>query len=212
MAKYCAATAKFKHIGFLEATRVNKNTCTGRNGEDVHYLQKKLVRVFDEFVMNNKTHIFLAYNSDNHFVFILVNLAKTKIEVWDSKKKPLSHLDPLVDVLNSVRKYRLEASFVPFKVEVMDLTHLEQTMGNNECGFYVMWVMLQYVGGKAIKQDQFRKRMNHNWLLDSEIVALQGELAKFITDEVVSKKGLFSIARSVQFAHQYRPYKINRLL
>lgn len=56
---------------------------------------------------------------------------------------------------HSVRKYRLEASFVPFKVEVMDLTHLEQPMGNNECGFYVMWVMLQYVGGKAIKQDQF---------------------------------------------------------
>lgn len=54
--------------------------------------------------------------------------------------------------------------------------------------------------------------MNHNRLLDSEIVALQGELAKFITDEVVSKKGQFSIARSVQFAHQYRPDKINRLL
>lgn len=72
MAKYCAATAKFKHIGFLEATRVNKNTCTGRNGEDVHYLQKKLVRVFDEFVMSNKTHIFLAYNSEYVFsAFIL---------------------------------------------------------------------------------------------------------------------------------------------
>lgn len=40
------------------------------------------------------------YDCSNHFVFILVNLAKTKIEVWDSKKKPLSHLDPLVDVLN----------------------------------------------------------------------------------------------------------------
>ena len=38
----------------------------------------------------------------------------------------------------------------PFKVEYMKkLPHLDQPMGNNECGFYVMWAMLAYFGAKV---------------------------------------------------------------
>jgi len=38
----------------------------------------------------------------------------------------------------------------PFTVYYMeDLKTLQQPMGNNECGFYVMWAMLVYFGAKT---------------------------------------------------------------
>jgi hypothetical protein len=42
----------------------------------------------------------------------------------------------------------------PFSVKYMeDLKTLDQPMGNNECGFYVMWAMLKYFGAKTNKGD-----------------------------------------------------------
>jgi hypothetical protein len=35
-----------------------------------------------------------------------------------------------------------------FQVDYVPLRTLEQPMANNKCGFYVMWAMLQYLGGK----------------------------------------------------------------
>jgi tryptophan-rich sensory protein len=37
----------------------------------------------------------------------------------------------------------------PFKVEEMQMKTLEQPMANNECGFYIMWAMLYYLGGRS---------------------------------------------------------------
>ena len=38
----------------------------------------------------------------------------------------------------------------PFKVHEMKWVRtLDQPMGNNECGFYVMWAMLAYFGAKV---------------------------------------------------------------
>ena len=78
-------------------------------------------------MVSNKTEILLAYNCeyvfsalifllvfcsydysltrfcdcDNHFVFVVDDSKRNRIKVWDSKKKPLSLLDPLVEVLNA---------------------------------------------------------------------------------------------------------------
>ena len=38
---------------------------------------------------------------------------------------------------------------VPFQVAPMQLEILDQPAGNNECGFYVMWAMLRYLGVKS---------------------------------------------------------------
>ena len=42
---------------------------------------------------------------------------------------------------------------VPFKVVEME-KYLKQPAGNNECGFYVMWAMLRYIGGKSEEADK----------------------------------------------------------
>ena len=42
---------------------------------------------------------------------------------------------------------------VPFQVAPMQLETLDQPAGNNECGFYVMWAMLRYLGVKAEAAD-----------------------------------------------------------
>ena len=44
-----------------------------------------------------------------------------------------------------------------------------------------------------------RKKYNHKWLLDMEIIALQSELAKFILAEVLEKDRVFSIAQSAKY-------------
>jgi hypothetical protein len=33
-------------------------------------------------------------------------------------------------------------------------TYLDQPAGNNECGFYAMWAMLRYIGGKLPEADK----------------------------------------------------------
>ena len=38
---------------------------------------------------------------------------------------------------------------VPVQVAPMQLETLYQLVGNNECGFYVMWAMLRYFGVKS---------------------------------------------------------------
>jgi len=42
---------------------------------------------------------------------------------------------------------------VPFQVAEMGMKTLRQPAGNNECGFYVMWAMLYYLGGRSKKED-----------------------------------------------------------
>jgi hypothetical protein len=42
---------------------------------------------------------------------------------------------------------------VPFQVAPMKLETLKQPAGNNECGFYIMWAMLRYLGGKSEAAD-----------------------------------------------------------
>jgi hypothetical protein len=38
---------------------------------------------------------------------------------------------------------------VPFQVAQMELKTLKQPSENNECGFYIMWAMLRYLGRKS---------------------------------------------------------------
>ena len=42
---------------------------------------------------------------------------------------------------------------VPFQVAPMQLETLDQPAGNNECGFYVTWAMLRYLGVKSEAAD-----------------------------------------------------------
>ena len=60
--------------------------------------------------------------------------------------------------------------------------------------------------------ERWRKKYNHEKLLDMEIVALQSELAKFILAEVLEKDGVFSIAQSMKLKDQYGPEWLARLL
>ena len=100
--------------------------------------------------------------------------------MWDSKKKTISSSgctgdsvelvsDPnnilfsnhtyrflmfLSLILLSVRRRHISGTQVPFKVVKMEGKYLKQPTGNNECGFYVIWAMLRYIGGKSKEVDK----------------------------------------------------------
>ena len=57
-------------------------------------------------------------------------------------------------MLLSVRRRHIGGTQVPFKVFEMEGKYLSQLAGNNECGFYVMWTMLCYIGGKSKEADR----------------------------------------------------------
>ena len=42
---------------------------------------------------------------------------------------------------------------VPFQVASMQLETLDQSAGNNKCGFYIIWAMLSYLGVKSKAAD-----------------------------------------------------------
>jgi len=60
----------------------------------------------------------------------------------------------LLLMLLSVRRRHIGGKPVPFKVIEMEGKYLSQPAGNNECGFYVMWAMLRYIGGKSEEADK----------------------------------------------------------
>ena len=60
----------------------------------------------------------------------------------------------LLLMLLSVRTRHIGGTPVPFKVVEMEGKYLSQPVGNNECGFYVMWTMLRYIGGKSEEVDK----------------------------------------------------------
>jgi hypothetical protein len=60
----------------------------------------------------------------------------------------------LLLMLLSVRRSHIGGKPVPFKVVKMEGKYLSQPAGNNECGFYVMWAMLRYIGGKSKEADK----------------------------------------------------------
>ena len=60
----------------------------------------------------------------------------------------------LLLMLHSVRRRYIGGTHVPFKVVEIEGKYLKQPTGNNECGFYVMWTMLRYIGGKSEEADK----------------------------------------------------------
>ena len=60
----------------------------------------------------------------------------------------------LLLMLLSIQRSHIGGKPVPFKVVEMEGKYLSQPAGNNECGFYVMWAMLRYIGGKSEKADE----------------------------------------------------------
>ena len=57
-------------------------------------------------------------------------------------------------MLLSIRRRHIGGTPVPFKVVEMEGKYLSQPAKNNECGFYVMWAMLRYIGGKSEEVDK----------------------------------------------------------
>ena len=57
-------------------------------------------------------------------------------------------------MLHSIRRRHFGRMQVPFKVVEIEEKYLKQPAGNNECGFYVMWAMLRYIGGKSEEADK----------------------------------------------------------
>ena len=57
IAKFCILKSKWDNIGFLDPLQANEKTCLGHHGCDVEDLKERLIAVFDEFKMKNKTHI-----------------------------------------------------------------------------------------------------------------------------------------------------------
>ena len=54
----------------------------------------------------------------------------------------------------SVRRRHIGGTPVPFKAVEMEGKYLKQPAENNECGFYIMWVMLRYIRGKSEEADK----------------------------------------------------------
>ena len=54
---------------------------------------------------------------------------------------------------HSVQARMVGGTKVPFQLAPMQLETLDQPAGNNECGFYVMWAMLHYLGVKSEAAD-----------------------------------------------------------
>ena len=52
----------------------------------------------------------------------------------------------LLLMLLNVRRRHIGGTPVPFKVVEIEGKYLSQPAGNNECGFYVIWAMLRYIG------------------------------------------------------------------
>ena len=59
----------------------------------------------------------------------------------------------LLLMLLSVQRRHIGGTSVPFKVVEME-KYLSQPAENNECGFYVIWVMLRYIDGKSEEDDK----------------------------------------------------------
>ena len=68
---YSKIKSKWDNIGFLDPERVNEKTCLGLHVCDMEDLKERLIAVFDEFKMKNKTHILLVYNYE--YVFSAFN-------------------------------------------------------------------------------------------------------------------------------------------
>ena len=60
----------------------------------------------------------------------------------------------LLLMLLSVQRSHIGWKAVPFKVVEMEGKYLKLPARNNECGFYVMWAMLRYIGGKSEEADK----------------------------------------------------------
>jgi hypothetical protein len=55
---------------------------------------------------------------------------------------------------HSVQRRHFGGTDVPFKVVEMVGKYLKLPAGNNECGFYVIWAMLCYIGRKSDDADK----------------------------------------------------------
>jgi hypothetical protein len=68
---------------------------------------------------------------------------------------------------HSVQGRMIDGTKVPFQAAPMELETLNQPVGNNECGFCVMWAMLRYLGVKLEPADalvcHYYRKSIHHW-------------------------------------------------
>ncbi|CAN6372084.1 unnamed protein product [Urochloa humidicola] len=83
-----------KDVAFLDPVAVNETTIA--QPDTARYLYN----AFCKLKMN--TSILLPYNFLNHFVLVDICLLESSIKVYDSKDRPLTMIDPLLQVLNRI--------------------------------------------------------------------------------------------------------------
>ncbi|KAG2562468.1 hypothetical protein PVAP13_8KG074601 [Panicum virgatum] len=176
------------NIGFLDPSTVHENTVNLPSTVD--YLYKAFLS------MQDKRSILLSYNCFYHHVLLDINLNNSRIEVYDSRKRPLSLIQPVIDVVNKAfAKYRKKSKihrpfWGDFTVEEAKYI-LKQPPGNDHCGFYVMHYMHCYTGD--CRSAEMNTELDSRELLMGELVALQEELAGWLVDYVVKPGSKYSI-------------------
>ncbi|KAG2577077.1 hypothetical protein PVAP13_6NG080030 [Panicum virgatum] len=144
------------NIGFLDPSTVHENTVNLPSTVD--YLYKAFLS------MQDKRSILLSYNCFYHHVLLDISLSDSRIKVSDSRKRPLSLIQPYR------KKSKIHRPFWgDFTVEEAKYI-LKQPPGNDHYGFYVMHYMHCYT-------DDCRSA--------EMLVALQEELAGWLVDYVV---------------------------
>ncbi|KAG2584011.1 hypothetical protein PVAP13_6KG256506 [Panicum virgatum] len=176
------------NIGFLDPSTVHENTVNLPSTVD--YLYKAFLS------MQDKRSILLSYNCFYHHVLLDISLNDSRIEVYDSRKRPLSLIQPVIDVVNKAfAKYRKKSKihrpfWGDFTVEEAKYI-LKQPPGNDHCGFYVMHYMHCYTGD--CRSAEMNTELDSRELLMGELVELQEELAGWLVDYVVKPGSEYNI-------------------
>ncbi|KAG2623259.1 hypothetical protein PVAP13_3KG046554 [Panicum virgatum] len=91
---------------------------------------------------HDRTFILFPYNFDFHWILLVIEIDRSRVNVWDSLKKPLELYQNLVHIMQRAwsrfLKMQLGVTSTPTELEFNhNKPCLRQNQGTNLCGYYV---------------------------------------------------------------------------
>ncbi|CAN6288463.1 unnamed protein product [Urochloa humidicola] len=147
--------------------------------------------------------ILLMYNCKFHYILLDICLLESSIKMYDSKNRPLTIIDPLIELLNYIfemycNKKKNKGLHRPYckKFQVSTYKWIKrQPMGNNHCGFYVMHYIHCYTGDDFSALSEQEHEVGTSEMVAIEIIALLEQFAGFILDQIMHEDREYNILK-----------------
>lgn len=175
-------------IGFIDPNTINEKTWL------LEACRKDIERSLLEFLkrLNTEPEILLPYNFGFHWILLIIEVDKEKVQVLDSLYKEASEYEIMKGMVDRAWQKFIKEVKGEWKQQLKWVRPrcLRQAPGNNLCAYYVCENIRIMTSERSRSERQlWLSEMPDKLIPTDRVRAIQEEIAGFLVDQVIDPKG-----------------------